>query len=168
MRTVGNLALCLKEWEITKVKVDSTGIGWGVAGRLAELRGSAHNAEVIRINFGENATPGNQDKFLNKRAEIWWNGRELARSGQWDLTAVSDDTLHELSTPLYEVLDSRGRIKIEDKKKVIQRLGGVSPDSAEALLLSFWNVTTEMVLPKASNLGQSLWGSRLTQGRRLY
>jgi len=49
---------------------------------------------------------------------------------------VQDDVIHELSCPRYEILDSRGKIKIEPKERIIERLG-VSPDLAESLLLAF-------------------------------
>jgi hypothetical protein len=150
MKTVGQLVISLREWGITKVKVDSTGIGWGVAGRLKELSSRhnplgecAHSAEVNPVNFAESATPGKEKRLLNKRAEMWWDiGREYSRLGTWDLANVDDDTLQELTTPLYETLDSSGKIKIESKDKVIERLGR-SPDSADALLLAFLETTTQ-------------------------
>lgn len=147
MRTVGRLVEKINEWGVTRVKVDATGIGWALAGRLRELSSrhnrapgdTTHAAEVVRVNFGELPSPGNEKKFLNRRAEIYWTvGRELSRLGMWDLTEVDDSTIHELTASRYEILDSKGRIKIEPKKKVIKRLG-LSPDRAEALLLAFYN-----------------------------
>lgn len=151
MRTVGRLALTLAEWNVERVKVDSTGIGWGIYGRLRELSsrhstpgGTAptHHAEVVPVNFAE--SPSDPKRWLNRRAELWWLGRELSRLQRWDTAEVDDDTVSELTTPLYEIVDSNGKVKIEPKDKVIKRLGR-SPDSAEALLLAFldkrWELT---------------------------
>jgi hypothetical protein len=150
MRTVGKLVEKINEWELTRVKVDVIGIGWGLAGRLRELS-SAHNqpgavhgetthsAEVVSFNAAEKAR--DEDRFVNRRAEMWWHGRELSRLHGWDLEAIDDDTLQELTTPLYEIMDSRGRVKIQAKDEVIKVLGR-SPDSAEALLMAFYDVPT--------------------------
>jgi hypothetical protein len=151
MRTVGNIITCINEWEIQKVKIDSTGLGWGIAGRLRELStkhnplgDNAHNAEVFAINFGAGPTEGKEKLYLNKRAELWWNARELSRPDVkgWDLTEVDDDVIHELTSPKYEILDSFGKIKIEPKDAIIKRLS-LSPDRAEALLLAFLEVMGE-------------------------
>jgi len=146
MRTVGRLVEKINDWGVARVKIDSTGLGWGLAGRLRELsskhnraRGeTTHAAEIIPVNFGEGPSAGNEKKFLNRRAEIYWTvGRELSRLGMWDLTEIDDQVAHELTASRYEIMDSKGKIKIEPKSKVIERLG-VSPDRAEALLLAFY------------------------------
>lgn len=156
MRTVGRLAEALRDHRVERVKVDSTGIGWGIYGRLRELSGrqnltsadTTHPAEVVPVNFAE--TPSDPRRFLNRRAELWWLGRELSRLRGWDIGTledglVDDDTIAELIEPRYEIVDSSGKVKIESKDKVIKRLGR-SPDSAEALLLAFldkrWEITT--------------------------
>lgn len=147
MRTVGRLVEKIVDWGVQRVKIDVTGIGWALAGRLRELsrkhnptsKECTHSAEVVRVNFGEGPSPGNEGKFLNRRAEIYWTiGRELSRLELWDLTAVEDDVIHELTASRYEIMDSKGKIKVEPKKNVIKRLGGLSPDRAEALLLAFY------------------------------
>lgn len=143
MATVARIAMTLEEWGVTRVKVDSTGLGWGIAGRLREisaahnarLNGDAtHHAEVIAVNFAQRAR--DPRRFLNRRAEMWWRGRELSRLGQWDLGTLDEATLAELCTPRYEILDSTGKLKIEPKDEVRARLGK-SPDRADALLLAF-------------------------------
>jgi hypothetical protein len=146
MRTVGRLVEKINEWGVKRVKVDVGGIGWALCGRLRELssrhnrssKETTHSAEVVRVNFGELPSPGNEKRFLNRRAEIYWTvGRELSRLGLWDLTEVDDNVIHELTASRYEIMDSKGKIKVEPKKQVIQRLKA-SPDRAEALLLAFY------------------------------
>jgi hypothetical protein len=151
MRSVGIVATKIREWGLRRVKVDSTGLGWGFAGRLKELSSrqnptstdTTHDAEIVAVNFGAAAPAGFEKKFLNMRSYLWWQvGRELSRLGSWDLTFVDEDVIHELTTPRYVIMDSYGKIKIEPKKEVIDRLG-FSPDRAEALILAFYEVKRE-------------------------
>jgi hypothetical protein len=151
MNTVGRIALKLREWGVQRVKVDSTGIGWGIAGRLRELSSkhavpgaeTAHNAEVIAVNFAESPSLGTKHLYLNRRAELWWAiGREYSRLKRWDLSDVDDDVIHELTTPEYQLTGSGAQIKVQPKEEVIKKLG-FSPDEAEALLLAFLDVTYE-------------------------
>jgi len=159
MRTVGRLVEKIVEWGLTRVKIDSIGIGWALAGRLAELSSvhnvagaqhgeTTHSAEVVKVNFGERPTEGKEKRFLNKRAEVYWEvGRELSRLKRWDLGEVDDDVIAELTVSTYEIMDSFGKIKIEPKDKIIERLGE-SPDRAEALLLAFFSPFQDMHFPQ--------------------
>ncbi len=136
MATVGKLAHTLGEWGTERAKIDVIGIGWGVYGRLRELRGQTHKAQVVPVNFG--ARSSNQKRFANLRAEVWWEiGREYSRTRRWDLSEVDDDVIAELTEPKYEIMDSYGKIKIEAKDEIRARLGR-SPDDADALLLAFY------------------------------
>lgn len=149
MRTIGKLVEKINEWGITKVKVDVIGIGWALYGNLrqsssrhnpvgAKAGETTHSAEVIPVNFATAPSQIMHKRFLNKRAEVWWNvGREYSRLQSWDLTRVDDDIIAELTAPRYEILDSQGKIKIEAKDAVKKRLGR-SPDMADALLLAFY------------------------------
>ena len=151
MRTIGRLVDRINEWGVRKIKVDVIGIGWALYGRLRELSSvhnhagarngeTTHSAEVVPVNFSASPTSDGAKQFVNLRAQVWWTiGREYSRLGRWDLTTVDDDTIAELTSPAYEIMDSQGRIKIEAKDKVRDRLGR-SPDTADALLLAFWEV----------------------------
>lgn len=166
--TVGAIVQLLREWQVSAVKVDSIGVGWGVYGHLRALSSRhesapievldaqraaesrhGHDATVIPINVSLAATAGNEHKFYNRRAEMWWLGRELSRTKSWDLSAltvdVQDQLIRELTMPEYKIVDARGQVQIEAKKKIIERLG-VSPDVAESALLAFvpasWSAET--------------------------
>lgn len=157
MKLTGEIAATLRDWEIERVVVDVIGLGWGVCGRLKELSSfheptmpdTMHTAVVVGFNAAEAPTDRNKMKFLNKRAELHWHGRELSRLQQWDLQEIDDDTLQELTESNYEIIDSRGRIKVEPKKDVSARLGR-SPDRSDALLMSFWEGgNVDVALPAA-------------------
>jgi len=168
MRTVHRLTEKINEWGVTRAKVDSNGIGWALAGRLRELSSrhnpagvktgtTTHAAEVIPVNSATSPAQRLARQRLNKRAELWWDvGRENSRLGLWDLSRVSDDVIAELCQPRYEILDSNGKIKIERKDEIIKRLKR-SPDLADALLLAFYDVKTEV---KTSSEGLQQLASR--------
>lgn len=146
MRTIGRLVERINEWGIKRVKVDVIGIGWALAGRLAELSSVSnpagtehtHSAEVVTVNFGAGPPEAFKTKFLNMRAYVYWQvGRENSRLQLWDLTTLDDDVIAELTTPEYEILDSHGKIKIQRKDEV-KKILGESPDRADALLLAFY------------------------------
>jgi hypothetical protein len=133
----------IKETGATSVKVDSIGIGFGVIGELRNMASQGlHRARINAVNVAEKASQ--PDKFINLRAEIWWEiGRGLseqqARDGQgWDLSCMAnaDATVAQLLEPQWSV-DAQGRIKVEPKEDIIARLGR-SPDNADALLLAFY------------------------------
>jgi hypothetical protein len=155
MKAAGALVQHIVEWGLTRVKVDVIGVGWGLVGRLKELstvhnptgaQHCTHSAEVIGINVAGKPTPGNEDRFRNLRAELWWMARENSRLKLWDLSVIDDDTIAELSAPRYEIMDSKGKVKIEAKDEVIKRMG-VSPDRADALLLAYWSPVSVATVP---------------------
>lgn len=115
------------------IRIDSTGLGWGI---LGSLRKQAPHVMVIGINAS--AKPS-KEHFLNSRAEMWWKGREYVEDGTMDLSEAEDaDTLlAQLTAPKWE-LNSKGKIKVEEKDEVKKRMGR-SPDNADALLLAFYD-----------------------------
>jgi hypothetical protein len=142
-QATGHVVDAIRTTGATRVKVDVIGIGWGVVGRLEELREQgAHHCEVIGVNVGD--SPHDPSRFVKLRDEIWWTvGRDLTRSLAWDLRGVDDATVGQLIAPKYGV-DSAGRIKVERKEETRKRIGR-SPDRADALLLAFYepNVIVE-------------------------
>ena len=126
----------IRETGATRMKVDSIGIGWGTAGRLRELRAEGrHRCEVIGVNVGEASSM--PERFPKLRDQLWWEvGRELSRSGGWDLADVDETTIAQLIAPTYS-RDSAGRIKVEPKEQTRKRLHR-SPDDADSLLLAYY------------------------------
>jgi hypothetical protein len=135
----------IRESGATCVKVDSIGVGFGVIGELRNMaeRG-LHSARIVAVNVGEASS--DPARFFNLRSEIWWMARELSERRGWDLSSMdnADTTVAQLLTPLWSP-DASGRIKVEPKDDVIERLGR-SPDNADALLLAYYagqDVTTD-------------------------
>ncbi|QIP87626.1 hypothetical protein GLX30_30400 [Streptomyces sp. Tu 2975] len=129
----------IRETGATAVKIDSIGIGFGVIGELRNAAGRGeHAAHIHGVNVATAAS--RPDKFVNLRAEMWWElGRGLSADCGWDLAKMdnADTTIAQLLEPRWEV-DPKGRIKVEPKEEIIKRLGR-SPDNADALLLAFYS-----------------------------
>jgi len=160
MASVGAIVQKINELGIRRVKIDPIGVGWALAGRLRELSRihhplnpeAMHDAEIIGVNFAEAPDLGKEHLYLNKRAQVWWEvGREYSRLGLWSLDGIDEDTLQELTAPKYEILDSKGKIKIQPKEEVRKELVR-SPDFADSLLLAFFEATQVAVIPPMSQV----------------
>lgn len=142
------------------VKIDSIGVGWGVAGIL-EAWGSEglHGATIIRVNVSENPdrpdNPKSQWRPFRKRDELWLNGRELLTPDSAGIPAWTLDidtrTQAQLSAPTYST-NASGRTVVESKKSMKER-GIKSPDRAEALLLSVYEPVTRKKKKRGRFLG---------------
>lgn len=130
------------------VKIDAIGIGRGTADLLRAWSAEGQfRAEIVPVNVSERPR-GSKDRFVNQRAEMWWNGRELlqpdeATGAQTVRLDVDEDTLAQLSGPKYAT-DSAGRISIESKASM-KRRGIPSPDRAEAVLLALFEPVRKKV-----------------------
>lgn len=125
--------------EPVRVKIDEIGVGWGVVSILKRWKDERkHDSHIIGVNVSERARHG--DKYMNQRAELWWNGRLAvqpdAMGRQMVRLNVDRRTVAQLCGPVYKS-DSQGRIQIE-KKTDIKKRGLTSPDRAEAVLLALY------------------------------
>lgn len=121
---------------MTRVKVDSIGIGKGIADRMRRLGSGKY--EVIEVNVGQRST--DPKRFPKLRDQIWWEvGRQLSQDGGWNLSEMPDDFLAQLTAPKYTI-DASGRVKVEPKDETKKRIGR-SPDHADAALLAFYSQT---------------------------
>jgi hypothetical protein len=123
---------------IENLKIDTIGIGKGVADQLKRL--AAGKYRITPVHVGEKSD--NPARYPRLRDQLWWElGRELSEDGGWDLSAMSDDFIAQLTAPKYEY-DSSRRIKVEPKEDTIARIGN-SPDKADAALLAFYGGRTK-------------------------
>lgn len=156
MKSVDEIAAVIRDWGLSSVNVDITGIGWGVGGALRRELAE----DLVDVNGVHFASKSRRKDCLNKRAELWWHGRKLTRSGAWSLSSLDDDDIAELTGPRYELHKTSKKIKVEDKDEVKKRLGR-SPDVADAILLAFHDGVTKIPLTD----GRSVFsGSNLLQG----
>lgn len=128
----------IRESGATRVKIDSTGIGWGLVGELTNLGSTgAHQATIVGVNAAEASYE--PEVYKNARAAMWWMARLHAQERTWDLSTMenADQTIAQLLEPGW-LIDPRGLIQVEKKEDIIERLGR-SPDNADALLLAFYN-----------------------------
>jgi len=110
------------------VVVDNIGIGAGVYFGLRKRPG------VIARKGDARETAKDEKKFFNKRAEAYWKLRELFEAGAISIPK-DQELINELSAITY---DPSNRNKIGDKKDLRKKLGGKSPDKADALALSYY------------------------------
>lgn len=168
METAGNVLRTIdifkKEYNQinrVKIKTDDDGLGAGVTDRLREvIRQMNLGYEVIPIKNGSNAI--DEDMYFNKSAEMWDNVRELlqenfsnfiqGKPGTIELPE-DDKLIKQLSNRKFSV-DSKGKIRLEDKKEMKKRIGE-SPDRADAVIYSFVeNSNNDLSLLK----GGRVWG----------
>lgn len=132
--------------ERVRVKIDSVGIGRGVADRLIELgQEGKHGALIIPVQSSE--TAHNSKKFKNQRSEMWWTVRELIQpdpmTGESSLLEIEwgDDAnglrlLRQLNAPKWSSTGA-GQTVVQLKAE-IKKETGHSPDRADALLLAVY------------------------------
>lgn len=106
------------------------GQGTGVIDFIRRLAPSFTN--IIEVPFGSRALA--PDKFVNRRAEIWFKLREWIRAD--GAIPKGNDLLAELTAPLYD-FDAASRIRLEKKEEIKKRLSGKSTDFGDALALTF-------------------------------
>jgi hypothetical protein len=142
------------------VKFDSIGVGRGVASAFKRLALNEAGVRFQGVNSGDSPTRTKwpdkkraKQKFVNLKAEMWWIMRDRLRATyeHWlhlngeggiehdlqDLILLPDDVdlASQLSLPQYMKTET-GKIQIESKKSMAAR-GVLSPDHADALILTF-------------------------------
>ena len=116
----------MKEGRYLQTFIDGSGIGAGVVDRVRQL-----NFQVLDINGGNQSL---NPRFLNKRAEMWWEMKEWIENGNCELP--QDSRLKdELTCVEYDFTD-KGRIRLDRKSDIMDK-HGFSPDRADALALTF-------------------------------
>jgi hypothetical protein len=128
MHVAGRILLLIREERPLRVFIDVGGLGAGIYDRLVEL---GYGDVVTAVNFGETAS--RDDRFVNKRAEIWADMKTWLALG--DIPEDDQVLAADLVGPTYKY-DSRGRLQLEKKEDMMKR-GVASPDSGDALALTF-------------------------------
>jgi len=123
-----------KQWKIGEehVYIDDSGVGGGVTDTL-----HGQGFYVTPVNVGEAAL--DRDNFRNLRAELYWAMRKVFDSASKKRLFIPEAykaLAMECTWPTY-TLDERGRIQLE-KKQMIKKRKGRSPDLSDALSLTFY------------------------------
>lgn len=125
MQTAAHVADAIGMHKPRAVMVDGVGVGGGVVDRLRQM-----GFDVMDINAGARAI--DERRYTNLRAEMWGKMREWLNAG----SLIDDQELaDDLIGPEYG-FDAQNRIQLE-KKDDMKKRGLASPDSADALALTF-------------------------------
>ena len=127
MHLVGRIVELVRRHGTRAVFVDAAGVGGGVVDRLREL-----GQPVVEVQVGSAAK--NSARFLNLRAEIFWELRRRFLAG--DIAIPDDPELIGQLLALRYDFTSSGQVQIEGKPEM-RRRGLPSPDKADALALAF-------------------------------
>lgn len=136
MQTAGRVVGILQANPGAKPIVDVIGYGAGVVDRLRELK-----YPVVPFNASERSDLTDRSRelgFTNKRSAGWWNLRELLDpANEEEIALPPDDTLTgDLTAPHWQVM-SGGKIQVEPKPKIKERIGR-STDAGDAVVMAFW------------------------------
>lgn len=130
MEVAGIVHTIIKKEQPAQVAIDVVGLGAGVYDRLVEL---GHKDILVAVNAGASAL--DPERYINKRAEMWWEMKAWL-SGTLPVSIPDSDELHsDLCAPFYK-FNSHGRKQLESKDDIKKR-GLRSPDTADCLALTF-------------------------------
>ena len=119
------MARKLRDKGISTIRVDSIGVGGGVADMLKE-----QGFNVQEINVGMPAL--DKEKFLNLRAELYWLlGKKIGDHG---LSIPDHPKLKSQLADIQYQYNRKGQLVIESKEEARKR-GSKSPDFADALMM---------------------------------
>ncbi len=140
METTGNIIAAARTYNPSTINIDVVGVGAGVHDRVFEIQGSEAklNFSLGAVNVG--AASSDQEKFLNLRAEIFWNLKESFREGVIAIDPDDTELVEQLLSLRYK-FSSRGQIQIEKKEEAKKR-GVESPDRADAVALAMYQDPT--------------------------
>lgn len=112
------------------IAIDSSGLGAGLVDIMMSWGPEWDWLTIIPVNAAEKAHE--DDKYFNRRTELWFNGRNWLKEG--GKLPHNQRLKGELIAPLYG-FDPKNRQKLESKDDIKKRTKH-SPDVAEAFLLS--------------------------------
>lgn len=125
MTVVGHVIEAMEQYNPAVTAIDEGGLGAGVVDRLKEQR-----YKVRGVNFANKSK--NPMMYGNLRAQIWGSMKEWLKTASIpQIKTLKTDLISPLMKP-----DSKGAIFLESKKDMKAR-GLASPDSADAIALTF-------------------------------
>jgi phage terminase large subunit len=115
---------------VRRIVVDEVGLGGGVVDRLREMK-----QPVVGFNGGRSPSSAGASRFLNMRAESFWQLRRLLERGE--IALPPDEKLFEELSTIRWSTNSSGKIQLESKDLTRATLGR-SPDRADAAAMMFY------------------------------
>ena len=127
----GKVVCRAKEFNAENIVVDSVGVGEGVWSRCLE-------AQLNVTEFIGGGKASESDKFMNTRAENYWNLRKQFQNGEICLPP-DDKLVGQLLSITWDNHPVSGKILIDKKKDLKMRddAQATSPDRADALMYAF-------------------------------
>lgn len=155
MQVVGIVKMVIEELSLDasagdRVFIDVGGLGAGVHDRLLEL---VDRRLLVAVNSAE--SPIDAVKYKNKRAEMWGETNEWLKNQPAQVP--DSDELHADLTQIQYSYDSNGALVMESKKDMKKR-GLRSPDTADALGLTFARPPTPNKKPEKKRPAGSWMG----------
>lgn len=126
MQTTGRMARIMRDNKPIATRVDTVGVGGGVADRLKEVA----VGRVEDVNVGSAAI--DNIKFLNKRAEGYW--LLLKQLENEEIILPNDPKLKAQLCDIRYKYTSKGQLQLESKEEMKSR-GAKSPDLADCLMM---------------------------------
>lgn len=130
VQLASRVAEAASQFKVDAIFVDGNGVGGGVVDNLRAWR-----FHVIEVQAG--GTANDQDKYLNKRAEMWGLMREWLGVGA---LAPDPELSADLVGPEFSYHPVNNKIVLESKEVMRDKRGLASPDAAEALAMTFAKV----------------------------
>jgi hypothetical protein len=129
-----------------EIFADTVGVGKGLVDRLKEMQ------KGVGVNAG--SEPSDKTRFVNKRAEMYWRGREwILRGGKLNDDGTTD--WYQLCQIRYKVTDSSGKLIIMSKEEMLKNQID-SPDVADAFSLTFYRGEETPALEHTVNVDTSM------------
>jgi hypothetical protein len=128
----GRIAELLNRYRsrLKTVRIDAIGLGYGIA---LSLQDQKFPIEMVNVGAGSSAP----DRFLNLRAELYWDLKDQFKAGQ--ITGLLDDKALSQLSGLNYALNPLGKIQMQSKAEMAK-----SPDRADSLMLALARSGTDM------------------------
>lgn len=159
LQFAGQIYLDAEKVRDKRIYIDRVGVGASVPNLVKQASiEKKKELTVVGLNAGE--TADDQDRFYNKRAEMYWRLREWIMGGG---RLNPDPVWYELAKIPYRA-DVKGRIQIMPKKDM-RKKGIPSPNVADALSLTFYD---RGMFPKMSDTERDFYRRQKINQRKMH
>ena len=133
-----------------EILVDAIGLGGPVVDRLREVGAPARG-----INVSETPSFDGKGRFSNLRSQLWYAARDWFVQRMGSIPAKDTALIEELQLPCREWDSAGDKIRVEAKEKTKKRGKHISPDVADAFVLTFASDAAALI---SGTGGLSKWG----------